>query len=184
MSQRRYETMLLLDPEQGEAGLKETLGRITTLISDQGGVIGQEHDWGMRELSYPIRKHKRARYALLEFHSTPTALTEIERNLKLMEPVLRFLSVRQDENAPPANLHLAETRPDESADGPKTGKADAQSTPNTAAGDEASAPATAAGDEASTTPNTAAGDEASAPATAAGTKASTPATAAGAEEDA
>jgi small subunit ribosomal protein S6 len=106
MAERRYETLLLVRPDQGENGLKDVLTRVTSLVTDQGGTVSQEHLWGLRDLSYEIQNEKRAYYALLEFRSTPDALAEMERNLKLMDPVMRFLSVRQDENAPPARLRM------------------------------------------------------------------------------
>jgi len=102
MPNRRYETLILIHPEQGEAGSKEVVGRIRQLAETQGATISQLQEWGARELAYPIDRQRRAYHVLLEYRATPEALLEIERNLKLMEPVLRYLSVRQAENAPPA----------------------------------------------------------------------------------
>lgn len=102
MPNRRYETLILIHPEQGEAGTKELGTRIKQLAENQGAVISHLHDCGVRELAYPIARQRRAYHVLLEYRATPQALLEIERNLKLMEPVLRHLSVRRAENAPPA----------------------------------------------------------------------------------
>ena len=101
MADRRYETLLLVEPDLGDAGNTETVARVRSLIESQGGTVAQEHDWGLRDLAYEIRKQRRAYYTLFEFRASPDGLAEIERNLKLMEPVMRFQSVRQDENAPP-----------------------------------------------------------------------------------
>lgn len=111
MADRRYETLVLIHPEQGEAGAKEVAARIQTLIQDQGGTVSQVQDWGQRDLAYLVAKQRRAFYALFEYRATPKALQEIERNLTLMDPVLRFVSVRQAENAPPASLRPVR-RPD------------------------------------------------------------------------
>jgi small subunit ribosomal protein S6 len=102
MPNRRYETLILIDIEQGDAGCKDLVGRIRSLAEGQGAAISQVQEWGARELAYPIGRQRRAYHVLLEYRATPAALAEIERNLKLMEPVLRHLSVRQAENAPPA----------------------------------------------------------------------------------
>ena len=102
MPNRRYETLILIHPEQGEAGSKDVVARIRQLAETQGAAISQVQEWGARELAYPIDRQRRAYHVLLEYRATPQALSEIERNLKLMEPVLRYLSVRQAENAPPA----------------------------------------------------------------------------------
>ena len=101
MADRRYETLVLLHPDLGEPGAKELAERVKKLIEDQGGTVGQMQEWGLRDLAYVLAKQRRAFYVLFEYRSTPKALLEIERNLKLMDRVLRFVSVRQAENAPP-----------------------------------------------------------------------------------
>jgi small subunit ribosomal protein S6 len=122
MAERRYETVVLIHPEQGEAGSKELAARIQKLIEEQGGTVSQVQDWSLRDLAYLVAKQRRAFYVLFEYRATPKALREIERNLTLMDPVLRFISVRQAENAPPAALRPArrpereETEFDEGAD--------------------------------------------------------------------
>jgi len=124
MADRRYETLVLIHPEQGEPGSKELATRIRTLIEEQGGTVSQVQEWGQRDLAYLVDKQRRAFYVLFEYRATPKALAEIERNLKLMDPVLRFISVRQAENAPPAAPRTArrperdevEGAPDEAGD--------------------------------------------------------------------
>ena len=101
MADRRYETLVLIHPDQGEPGAKEVAGRIQALMEQQGCTVTQVQEWGMRELAYLVAKQRRGAYVLFEFRATPKALAEIERNLKLMEPVLRFVSLQQAENAPP-----------------------------------------------------------------------------------
>ena len=101
MVDRRYESLVLLHPDQGEPGAKELTARIQKLIEEQGGTVTQVQDWGLRDLAYLLAKQRRAFYVLYEYRATPKALLEIERNLKLMDPVLRFVSVRQAENSPP-----------------------------------------------------------------------------------
>jgi small subunit ribosomal protein S6 len=104
MADRRYETLVLIHPEQGEQGAKDLSARIRTLIEDQKGSISQVLEWGTRELAYPIAKQRRAVYVLFEYRVGVQGLREIERNINLMDPVLRFISVKQAENAPPATL--------------------------------------------------------------------------------
>ena len=101
MDDRRYETLVLIHPEQGEQGAKELTNRIRTLIEEQKGTIGQVQEWGLRELAFLVAKQRRAFYVLFEYRATPAALAEVERNLHLTDAVLRFVSVRQAENAPP-----------------------------------------------------------------------------------
>ena len=93
MADRRYETLVLIHPDAGEPGAKEIAERIKKLIEDQGGTVSQVQDWGARELAYLIAKQRRAFYVLFEYRATSKALLEIERNLKLQDTVLRYLSV-------------------------------------------------------------------------------------------
>ena len=102
MADRRYETLVLIHPDQGEPGSKEMAARIRKLIEDQAGTVSQVQEWGMRDLAYLVAKQRRGFYLLFEYRSGSKALLEIERNLKLMDGVLRFVSVRQSEHAPPA----------------------------------------------------------------------------------
>jgi len=100
MTDRRYETLVVIHPDQGEAGAKDLANRIKDLVTAQAGTIEQIQEWGMRELAFLIEKQRRAFYVLYEYRATPSALQEIERNLHLMDAVLRFVSVRRAENAP------------------------------------------------------------------------------------
>lgn len=117
MADRRYETLALIHPDLGEQGAKELAGRFRSLIEEQGGTVSQLQEWGLRDLSYLIAKQRRAFYVLFEFRATSKALLEIERNLKLSDSVLRFVSVRQPENAPPApERHARRPEREESTD--------------------------------------------------------------------
>ena len=82
------------------------------VVQDQGGTVSQVQDWGIRDLAYLLAKQRRAFYVLFEYRGTSKGLLEIERNLKLMERVLRFVSVRQAENAPPTPPRPAARRPE------------------------------------------------------------------------
>jgi small subunit ribosomal protein S6 len=116
MADRRYETLVLIHPDQGEPGAKDLAQRIRALIEEQGSTVSQVQEWGLRDLAYVVAKQRRAFYVLFEYRASSQGLLEIERNLKLMEPVLRFVSVRQAENAPPAPLRPARRPEREEAD--------------------------------------------------------------------
>ena len=117
MADRRYETLVLIHPEQGEQGAKELTNRVRSLIEEQKGTIGQIQEWGLRDLAFLVAKQRRAFYVLFEYRATPAALTEVERNLRLTDPVLRFVSVRQAENAPPTpDRTVRRPEPEETTD--------------------------------------------------------------------
>lgn len=90
---RRYETLVVLNPELPEAQTRETIDRARRLLTESGAEDFQVQEWGMRDLSYEIRRQKRGYYVLLEFLATPPVVKELERNLKIADEVLRFISV-------------------------------------------------------------------------------------------
>jgi small subunit ribosomal protein S6 len=88
-----YETLCILHPELPDAQVKEMTAWMTKILEGGQGAILRVDEWGMRELAYHIKKQGRGHYVRLEYDASPTALKELERNLRLNENVLRFLSV-------------------------------------------------------------------------------------------
>ncbi len=98
---RRYETMIVLRVDLQEAGVKEQAERVRKLLEAQGATIAGIHEWGLRELAYLIQKERRGYYLLAEYTANAAAVAELERTLRLSDSVLRFVSIRQDHDAPP-----------------------------------------------------------------------------------
>ncbi len=96
---RRYETLLVLNPELPEAQTRETIDRARRLLTENGAEDVQMQEWGMRDLAYEIRKHKRGYYILLEYRATPEMVNELERQLRITDEALRFISVAAPKNA-------------------------------------------------------------------------------------
>jgi small subunit ribosomal protein S6 len=82
-----------ISPQQAEA-LNDQL---KTLIEEQGGHIAKIEYWGLRNLTYRIRKNRKGHYSLLALDAPPAAVQELERQLSIHEDVLRFLTVRVEE---------------------------------------------------------------------------------------
>lgn len=98
---RRYETMIVLRTDLQDAGVKEQAERVRKLLETQGAVVAGVHEWGLRELAYAIEKERRGYYILVEYKGPAAAVAELERTLKLSDVVLRFVTIRQDDDAPP-----------------------------------------------------------------------------------
>lgn len=91
---REYETLFVQHPEVTEARCQEVNTRVRNIIEEQGGRVLSFEPWGIREIAYPIQKQKKGYYVLVRYQATPAAVNELERNLKLLEEVIRFLTVR------------------------------------------------------------------------------------------
>ena len=96
---RRYETIFILRPDQGDAQIKETTKRIEGIVSSGGGELIETEEWGARELAYRIKAERRGFYVRLDYVADGAVMNEVERNLKLSDRVLRYLSVLLDPDA-------------------------------------------------------------------------------------
>jgi small subunit ribosomal protein S6 len=84
-------------------GLIETFA---TLVGENGGQVTKKEYWGLKNLAYRIKKNRKGHYALMNLDAPSAAVNELERNMKINEDVLRFLTVRVDalEEGPSAAL--------------------------------------------------------------------------------
>jgi small subunit ribosomal protein S6 len=94
-----YETLFVVHPEKG-LRMKEFVERFKKVIEGQEGTLSQVDEWGARDLAYKIDKQSRGYYTLLRYQASGRAVEELERNLKLTDGILRYVTVRYDEEAP------------------------------------------------------------------------------------
>ncbi len=88
---RDYELILVIQPDLDETALNDVLNKVKSWITDSGGSIAKTDFWGKRKLAYSIRKQKEGQYVLLKANLAPNFCANLERNLRFLEPVLRFL---------------------------------------------------------------------------------------------
>lgn len=93
---RRYEMMVILDPQLDERTVAPSLDQFLSVVKTQGGRIDKVDIWGKRRLSYEINKHTEGIYAVLDMSCTPAAIAELDRQLSLSESVLRTKVLRRD----------------------------------------------------------------------------------------
>jgi small subunit ribosomal protein S6 len=101
---RRYETIFILRPDLGESALKDSIKRFEAIVGNNGGDLVETEEWGSRELAYRIKGERRGFYVRLDYGGTGSTMNEVERNLKLSDGVLRYLSVLVDEAADMATV--------------------------------------------------------------------------------
>lgn len=102
---RGYELMVLINPEVTDEALTAEVDQVSGFITATGAEITytkRDTPWGRRRLAYPIQRFRDATYVLYQFMGAPSALNDIERDLKLDDRVIRYLLVRQD------HLHTGE----------------------------------------------------------------------------
>ena len=101
---RRYETIFILRPDLGESVQKEAIRRFEGIVRASAGEMIETDEWGFRELAYHIKGERRGFYVRLDYGGNGATMNEIERNLKLSDSVLRYLSVLVDSDIEPATI--------------------------------------------------------------------------------
>ncbi len=98
--EKRYETVFILTPVLSDDQAKEAAKKFKKSITDLGGKIVNEENWGLRKLAYPIQKKTTGFYHLLEFAGEGQEIvSQLEVAFKRDERVLRFLTVALDKHA-------------------------------------------------------------------------------------
>lgn len=133
---RRYESVVILDPEVPDDDIAAFTAKYGDLIKTSGGEIIKIEDWGYKRLAYLIKKKERGRYILFDFVGIPSLIDELERQFKISEDVLKFLSVKLDDEV---DLEAFKSKPEEAAETPAA--------PETPAAESAEPAAEAAGPE-------------------------------------
>lgn len=94
---RAYELVFIVSPEIEEDATTEIVDKVSGWITDEGGKINQVEEWGRRKFSYMIRNHKEGQYYLFQVEMEPSLVATLEQNLRLQEPILRYLITVQEE---------------------------------------------------------------------------------------
>lgn len=93
---RRYEVMVILDPDLEERTVAPSLDTFLNVIKQSGGSIEKIDVWGRRRLAYEINKKAEGIYAVLDLRCEPDAVRELDRQLGLNESVLRTKVIRPE----------------------------------------------------------------------------------------
>ena len=109
-----YEHTVIARPDlstQQAQALADAFGEILTA---QGGTVGKAEYWGLRNLSYRVKKHRKGHYLHLNVDAPAAAITELERTQRIHEDVLRYLTVRVEAfEEGPSQVMVAKSSRDE-----------------------------------------------------------------------
>lgn len=94
---RNYELVFIIAPIVEDEDVQAVVDRVGGWIQADSGKVTTVDRWGRRQLAYPIKKFTEGTYVLLNTQLKPTAIKELERNLKLDVDIIRYLLVRMEE---------------------------------------------------------------------------------------
>jgi small subunit ribosomal protein S6 len=94
---RRYECVVILDHELPDDDIRNFTEKYTQLIKASSGEVIKIEDWGIKRLAYLVQKREKGRYILFDFVGLPSLIAEMERQLKISDEVMKYLSVKLED---------------------------------------------------------------------------------------
>ena len=109
-----YETVFIARQELTDTQVKKMTEDFSKIITGQGGKIHKTESWGLRSLAYKIKKNKKGHYVLIESEADGAAVIEMERQMRLHDDVLRYLTIREEKlSEGPSKILQKDTGKDE-----------------------------------------------------------------------
>ncbi len=115
-----YENVFIARQDISSTQAEALTEQFANLIVEQGGKVTKKEQWGLRNIAYRINKNRKGHYVLMNIEATGPAITEMERQMRINEDILRYLTVRVDalEEGPSAMLQVR-SRDDRDDRGPR-----------------------------------------------------------------
>ena len=92
-----YENVFIARQDVPTTQVETLTNQFSELVTGLGGTVSKKEYWGLRSLTYRIKKNRKGHYTLLNIDAPPAAVKELERTMSINEDIIRFLTVRVDE---------------------------------------------------------------------------------------
>ncbi|MBN2341679.1 MAG: 30S ribosomal protein S6 [Deltaproteobacteria bacterium] len=106
---REYESIFILHPDSHSDVVDNIAGRCQDIISRLDGKLLRAENWGRRRLAYPVKKNQKGIYIYLKYLGYQNLVHELERNFRAIDSIIKFLSVKIDEDVNPDARPIAES---------------------------------------------------------------------------
>ncbi len=90
---RRYETIVIVDPDIGEEQRAPVFDRIRELVPQKGGLVVEFDEWGSRKMAYEVKKKKRGFYLRVDYCGSGELVNEMERQFRIDDRVLKYMTI-------------------------------------------------------------------------------------------
>ena len=91
----KYESVVIINPTVDEEGMKAIISKYTDLINNDGKVEKVE-ELGKRTLAYKVKKFEEGFYTVFYFEANPSLITELERNYRISDEIIKFMTIKKD----------------------------------------------------------------------------------------
>lgn len=114
-----YEHIYLARQDVSAQQVEDLTNQYTELLTSNGGKVTKSEYWGLKSLSYRIKKNRKAHYTLLNIDAPHAAVAEMERQMGISEDVLRFMTIRVDELEENPSVMMQKRDRDDRSDRPR-----------------------------------------------------------------
>ena len=101
---RRYETIVIVDPDIGEEKRTPVFDRIRELVPHKGGLLVELDEWGARKMAYEIKKKKRGYYLRVDYCGSGALVDEMERQFRIDDRVLKYMTILLEDDVDMARI--------------------------------------------------------------------------------
>ena len=95
---KHYESIFILNPSIDEAESEKINLRMQEVVTANGGEVTKVEKWGKRKLAYTVRKQKKGEYVLFQFTGGAATVAELERNFKMTDSVIKYMTIRLEKD--------------------------------------------------------------------------------------
>ena len=123
---RQYETLFIVNPDSSEEDLKAVATKIKGVISGMNGIVTSYDEQGKKKLAYSVKKQNKGYYVLMDYVGSADIVSEIERNMRLDDRVLKYLTVKLADQVDPESIEPEKPEPPKEAESVETPEEEAQ----------------------------------------------------------
>ena len=123
---RHYETLFIVTPDSSEEDLKAVATKIKGVVSGMNGIVASYDEQGKKKLAYSVKKQNKGYYVLMDYVGSADIVSEIERNMRLDDRVLKYLTVKLADQVDPESIEPEKSEPPEETESVETPEEKAQ----------------------------------------------------------
>ena len=123
---RHYETLFIINPDSSEEELKTVATKIKGVVSGMNGIVTSYDEQGKKKLAYSVKKQNKGYYVLMDYVGSADIVSELERNMRLDDRVLKYLTVKLADQVDPESIEPEKSEPPEETESVETPEEEAQ----------------------------------------------------------
>ena len=123
---RHYETLFIVTPDSSEEDLKAVATKIKGVVTGMNGIVTSYDEQGTKKLAYSVKKQNKGYYVLMDYVGSADVVSEIERNMRLDDRVLKYLTVKLADQVDSENIEPEKSEPPEETESVETPEEEAQ----------------------------------------------------------